>query len=387
VFHSGNNRLLRTEIEALEKESLAAYALKSGESRGRHYDEPKHPYRTDFQRDRGRIVHSTAFRRLQYKTQVFVNHEGDHYRTRLTHTMEVAIIARSIARALRVNEDLTEAIALAHDLGHTPFGHSGEEALDELLKDRGGFEHNRQGLRVVDFLERSYPGFPGLNLTFELREGILKHKTAYDHPDFPEDLRNNLGPSVECQVVNLADEIAYNCHDVDDGLSSGVITLDSLISSGLCARHLNIIRNGYSDIERSVLRRILVRNLIDDLVTDLVNSSHKKLKDYQEVTSSKFREMNFDCLSFSAGMKTQNDELKGYLAENMYRHPRMIENARKAREIIVFLFEKYRENPALIPVHFKNRLNLESLDIIAADYIAGMTDRFATTEYEKIKAK
>lgn len=377
--------MLRIEIENLEKEHLASFALKSAESRGRRYAEPQHPYRTDFQRDRDRIVHSTAFRRLQYKTQVFINHEGDHYRTRLTHTMEVGIIARSIARALRVNEDLTEAIALAHDLGHTPFGHSGEEALNELLKDRGGFEHNRQCLRVVDFLERRYPGFPGLNPTFELREGILKHKTDYDHPDIPDDLKNKLGPSVECQVVNLADEIAYNCHDVDDGLSSGVITFDSLMSSKLCSRHLRNLRKDYPDIEKSVLRRILVRNLIDDLVTDLVITSNKLLETYQGISSANLREKNIDCLLFSADMKTYNNELKGFLAENMYRHPRMIHNAMKAKEIIAFLFDEYRENPGLIPDHFKKRLNLESLDIVAADYIAGMTDRFAFSEFDKIK--
>lgn len=374
--------MLRTEIEDLEKAKLASYALKSGESRGRCYDEPKHPYRTDFQRDRDRIVHSTAFRRLQYKTQVFVNHEGDHYRTRLTHTMEVAIIARSIARTLDLNEDLTEAIALAHDLGHTPFGHSGEEALDELLKERGGFEHNRQCLRVVDFLERRYPGFPGLNLTFELREGILKHKTDYDHPAIPEDLKNDLAPSLECQVVNFADEIAYNCHDIDDGLSSGVIDFDSISSTAICSRNLAALRREYPDIEKSVLRRILVRNLIDELVTDLVDASRDRLAGYRGFSSLRLREKNIDCLSFSPGMKDLNNELKAFLAENMYRHPRMIENARRAKEIIRTLFLRYIRDPELVPFHFRMRLNREPSDLIVADYIAGMTDRFATAEFE-----
>jgi dGTPase len=375
--------LLRNEIEELEKAKLASYALKSGESRGRRHDEPKHPYRTDFQRDRDRIVHSTAFRRLQYKTQVFVNHEGDHYRTRLTHTMEVGIIARSIARTLDLNEDLSEAIALAHDLGHTPFGHSGEEALNELLEERGGFEHNRQCLRVVDFLERRYPGFPGLNLTFELREGILKHKTDYDHPAVPDDLKNDLGPSLECQVVNFADEIAYNCHDIDDGVSSGVIDFDSILDTRICSRHLAALNRDYTNIEKSVLRRILVRNLIDELVTDLVNTSRNRLADYQGISSLKLREMHIECLSFSPEIKVLNHELKAFLAENMYRHPRMIENARRAKEVIITLFLKYSGDPELVPNHFRKRLNQEPFDLIAADYIAGMTDRFALTEYEK----
>ena len=302
--------MLRIELENLEKRNLASFALKSGESRGRFYDEPKHPYRTEFQRDRDRIVHSTAFRRLQYKTQVFVNHEGDHYRTRLTHTMEAAIIARSIARALRVNEDLTEAIALAHDLGHTPFGHSGEEALNELLKKSGGFEHNRQCLRVVDYLERRYPGFPGLNLTYELREGLLKHKTDYDHPDIPDDLKIAPGSSVECQVVNFADEIAYNCHDVDDGLSSGVLNLDQLNDSELCKKILQILKKEYPEIEISVLRRILVRNLINVLVTDLVNTSKNRLKKYHNLSAMKLREMNIAALYFSPEIIRLNDVFK-----------------------------------------------------------------------------
>ncbi|UCE65999.1 MAG: deoxyguanosinetriphosphate triphosphohydrolase [Candidatus Zixiibacteriota bacterium] len=377
--------MLRIELENLEKRNLASFALKSGESRGRCYDEPKHPYRTEFQRDRDRIVHSTAFRRLQYKTQVFVNHEGDHYRTRLTHTMEAAIIARSIARALRVNEDLTEAIALAHDLGHTPFGHSGEEALNELLKKSGGFEHNRQCLRVVDYLERRYPGFPGLNLTYELREGLLKHKTDYDHPDIPDDLKIVPGSSVECQVVNFADEIAYNCHDVDDGLSSGVLNFDQLNDSGLCKKTLQTLKKEYPDIEISLLRRILVRNLINQLVTDLVNTSRNRLEKYHNLSAAELRQMNIAALSFSSEIKALNDELKNLLGQNLYHHPRMVQNAQRAKEIIKYLFEKYLSDPDLIPAHFKSRIRQEPLNIIAADYIAGMTDRFAALEFEKIK--
>jgi dGTPase len=299
--------------------------------------------------------------------------------------MEAAIIARSIARALRVNEDLTEAIALAHDLGHTPFGHSGEEALNEILKDIGGFEHNRQCLRVVDFLERRYPGFPGLNLTYELRDGILKHRTDYDHPDIPDDLKDGLGPSVECQIVNLADEIAYNCHDVDDGLSSGILSLNQLRDSELCKMTLQELEREYPELEASVLRRFLVRNLINRLVTDLVENSGKRLENYRNLSAGKLREMNATVLSFSPGIKKVNDELKSLLGKNLYHHPRMVQNAQRAKEIIKYLFEKYLADTDLIPTHFKGRINQEPLNIITADYIAGMTDRYAAMEFEKIR--
>jgi dGTPase len=246
--------MFRELFEKREAQFLAPYAMKSSETRGRRFPEAKHPYRTEFQRDRDRIVHSTAFRRLEYKTQVFVNHEGDHYRTRLTHTLEVAIIARSIARSMRLNEDLTETIALAHDLGHTPFGHSGEEALNELLKDKGGFEHNRQCIRVVDFLERRYPEFPGLNLTYEVREGILKHHSDYDNPQLDWELGLDGKPSLECQIVNLADEIAYNCHDVDDGLSSGVLTEDQLSGIEIWQELLEDVKKLHPKIGRASCR-------------------------------------------------------------------------------------------------------------------------------------
>jgi dGTPase len=375
----------REEFENLEYRNLASYALKSGDSRGRRYEEPKHPYRTEFQRDRDRIVHSTAFRRLQYKTQVFVNHEGDHYRTRLTHTMEVAIIARSIARALRGNEDLTEAIALAHDLGHTPFGHSGEEALNELLKDRGGFEHNRQGLRVVDFIERRYPGFAGLNLAHELRDGILKHKTDYDHPSIPDDLKGEPGSSIECRIANIADEIAYNCHDIDDGISSGVISFGQLLDVRLCKKAIESINKEFPNIDVYLLRKKLARDLIDILVTDIVDNSMNLLEKYNDISPSEYKGSKIEAPGFSPNLKFLNDELKVFLNENMYRHPRMKENSRKAKEIIIFLYRKYTAEPDLIPAHFKNRLGEEPTDAIAADYIAGMTDRFAAMEYARIK--
>ncbi len=379
--------ILREEHEKIEKGNLASYAQKSSESKGRCFPEAKHPYRTDFQRDRDRIVHSTAFRRLQYKTQVFINHEGDHYRTRLTHTMEVSIIARSIARTLRLNEDLTEAIALAHDIGHTPFGHSGEEALNEILKDNGGFEHNRQCIRVVDFLERRYPNHPGLNLTYELREGILKHESEYDSPDIPEDLKNRLGPSLECQIVNMSDEIAYNCHDIDDGVTSGVLNIDKLKSIQLCAKHIDLLNKKYLALDSGALRRILIRELINDLVTDLVTHSSENLKDVENYTASDIREKNIKLLSFSQNMKEDNKELKRFLRKNLYRHPRMIKNAQRAKEIISFLFDKYMNNLNLLQEHIRKRMESEPIHVVIADYIAGMTDRFAQLEYNKLNKK
>jgi len=251
------------DIQKQQEQTLAPYAMKFSHSRGRRYKEPGHEYRTEFQRDRERIIHSASFRRLEYKTQVFVNHEGDHYRTRLTHTIEVAQIARSIARALKLNEDLTEGIALAHDLGHTPFGHSGEAALNRLMKNHGGFEHNRQSLRVVEHLERRYPNFPGLNLTFELREGILKHETIYDNPANPAELFPSENGTLECQVVSVADEIAYSCHDVDDGLNAGLFKVDDLLELELWEKLHNKLIKCYPDIAKTSLYRYqMVRQIL-----------------------------------------------------------------------------------------------------------------------------
>jgi len=376
--------MLREELEKKEMETLAPYAIKSGESRGRRYAEPKHPYRTEFQRDRDRIVHSTAFRRLEYKTQVFVNHEGDHYRTRLTHSLEVAIIARSIARALRLNEDLTEAISLAHDLGHTPFGHSGEEALSELLRHNGGFEHNRQCIRVVDVIEKRYHDFPGLNLTYELREGIFKHHSHYDNPEMPSDLPIYGGPSLECQVVNMADEIAYNCHDVDDGLASGIIQEEQLEDVSIWKRHIDRVRKDYPDAGDKMRRHIIVRTLINELVTDLLDQSRSNIAASNPPNVDDIRNNPKPLLEFSASMEKENQELKEFLQDYMYRHHKMVRMAERAKKIIAEIFNTYMHNPHTLPPHVKALLKKEPAYQVVADYIAGMTDRFAAAEYKKL---
>ena len=376
--------MFREEYEKRENQFLAPYAMKSSETRGRRYPEPKHPYRTEFQRDRDRIVHSTAFRRLEYKTQVFVNHEGDHYRTRLTHTLEVAIIARSIARSLRLNEDLTEAIALAHDLGHTPFGHSGEEALNELLKDKGGFEHNRQCIRVVDFLEQHYPEFTGLNLTFEVREGILKHHSDYDNPQLDWELGLGGNPSLECQIVNLADEIAYNCHDVDDGLASGVLSEAQLSGIELWQEHFKYITGQFPEADEQLRRHTMVRRLINHLVTDLTEQAEKNIESDTPKSPEDVRKGKRHLIAFSETISRQSVQLKLFLYQNMYKHYRMVRMSEKAKRIISELFKAYMANIDILPDHIKSRMDNELRHVVVADYIAGMTDRFAAAEYKKL---
>ena len=376
--------MLREELERRELETLAPFAIKSGESRGRRYPEPKHPYRTEFQRDRDRIVHSTAFRRLEYKTQVFVNHEGDHYRTRLTHSLEVAIIARSITRALRLNEDLTEAISLAHDLGHTPFGHSGEETLNELLKDNGGFEHNHQCIRVVDVIEKRYHDFPGLNLTYELREGIIRHHSLYDNPEIHSDLIDDRGPSLECQVVNLADEITYSCHDVDDGLASGIIREEQLEDVSIWKRLMDRVRKHYPDAGDKMRRHIMVRTLINEMVTDSLDQSLPNIADSNPRNVDDIRDNPKPLLEFSASMAMESKKLNQFLQHNMYRHSKMVRMAEKAKRIITAIFDTYMNNPHTLPPHVEALLDKEPAYQVVADYIAGMTDRFAAAEYAKL---
>ena len=373
------------ELISREEQTLAPYALKSNQSRGRRYDEPKHPYRTDFQRDRERIIHSTSFRRLEYKTQVFVNYEGDHYRTRLTHTIEVAQIARSIARALRLNEDLTEGIALAHDLGHTPFGHSGEAALNRLMKNHSGFEHNRQSLRVVEILERRYPDFPGLNLTFELREGILKHETIYDNPNYPAELFPSEKGTLECQVVNIADEIAYTCHDVDDGLNAGLIDVDSLLELQLWRNNHNQLVKQYPNIEKTSLYRYqMVKMLINEMITDAIDVSLETLNKYKPTNPNEVRKLPINLICRSEEAIDRESKLKQFLFKNMYRHYRLVRMAEKAERIITALFEAYIGNPDQLPPGFRVRLEMEDVHTVVADYIAGMTDRYAGQEYKKL---
>ncbi len=362
-----------------EKKFLAGYAFKSSESKGRQYTEKKHLYRNVFQRDRDRIIYSTAFRRLQYKTQVFVNHEGDHYRTRLTHTLEVLQIARTIARALGLNEDLVEAIALAHDIGHTPFGHSGEKALNDLMKNYGGFEHNRHGLRVVDELEERYPHFKGLNLTWEVREGIIKHITTYDKPKL-SGFAPDKNPTLEAQVVNVADEIAYDNHDLDDGLAAHLIREEDLCKLKLWQE----AKNRCSEIEASckIIRYQTVRELINLQVTDLIQHSLESLKNIS--SSQQARGTKGFLISFSKEIKKLRESLKPFLFDSLYNHYRVIRMSDKAYRFIVAIFEVYRNKPEQLPVGTREKLKEETPHRIICDYIAGMTDRFALDEYKKL---
>ncbi|MCD6161822.1 MAG: deoxyguanosinetriphosphate triphosphohydrolase [candidate division Zixibacteria bacterium] len=373
------------ELKKREQQTLAPYAMKSTESRGRRFKEPLHPYRNDFQRDRERIIHSSSFRRLEYKTQVFVNYEGDHYRTRLTHTIEVAQIARSIARALGLNEDLTEGIALAHDLGHTPFGHSGEAALNRLTKEHGGFEHNRQSLRVVEHLERRYPDFPGLNLTFELREGILKHETTYDNPNYPADLFPADRGTLECQVVSAADEIAYTCHDVDDGLSAGLITADKLLELSIWRDLHDQLIKAYPDIDRtSLYRPQMVKMLVNEMITDAINASVEALRKHKPANVDEVRAIPINLVCRSEEAIDRESQLRQFLFDNMYRHYRLVRMAEKAERIIATLFNAYVGNSDQLPPSFKARLDEDDVYTIVMDYIAGMTDRYAGQEYKKL---
>ena len=375
--------MIRTLLEDNEEKFLAPYACKSRHTRGRRYPEEKHPYRTDFQRDRERIVYSSAFRRLEYKTQVFVNHEGDHYRTRLTHTIEVAQIARSIARALRLNEDLAEAISLVHDLGHTPFGHSGEEKLKELMEEVGGFEHNCQTLRVVDLLEERYPDFAGLNLCFEVREGIMKHETIYDKPP-PGEFNPEEQPTLECQAVSFADEIAYNCHDVDDGLYSGVLTEEQLADLDIWKQLKQKAGDVYLQLPERGRRKLMVKLLINELVTDLISESERKMSHHGIQSLEEIRSQPEGLLTFSKERGRQNSQLRTFLFANMYTHHKMLRMSDKAKRTIEELFEAYSRNHNLLPPWIRERIDGDHPLIVIGDYIAGMTDRFAMLEHKRL---
>jgi len=366
---------------------LAIYAANPEQSRGRAHHEPAPYGRNQFQRDRDRIIHSSAFRRLEYKTQVFVNHEGDLFRTRLTHSLEVAQIARAIARNLRLQEDLVEGIALAHDLGHTPFGHAGQDALNECMKAHGGFEHNLQSLRVVDYLEQRYAEFDGLNLSFEMREGILKHcsaKNAKQLGEVGERFLRKQQPSLEAQVTNLADEIAYNNHDVDDGLRSGLITLEQLSEVQIFSEHLQLVRKLYPALEGRRLIHETVRRMINAQVLDLCQHSSQLIAAANPQSVDEVRQHS-PLITFSRGMQKQQLELKRFLRGQLYQHYRVNRMSAKARLIIRELFQVFIEDPGLLPEDF--RANDESGQPRAvADYIAGMTDRFAIREYRRLFA-
>jgi len=366
---------------------LAPYAVRAAATRGRAHAEPPAATRSDFQRDRDRIVHSTAFRRLEYKTQVFVNHEGDLFRTRLTHSLEVAQIARALARSLAVNEDLVEAIALAHDLGHTPFGHAGQDALNDCMRPYGGFEHNLQSLRVVDELEERYAAFNGLNLCFETREGILKHcslENARRLGALGERFLFRRQPSVEAQVTNLADEIAYNNHDIDDGLRSGLLTLAQLDEVPVFARHARAVRAEHPGIGERRMIHETVRRMINALVVDLIAESRRRIAEAAPASVDDVRAAS-PLVAFSEPVRAEADALKVFLGDHLYRHYQVMRMTEKARRIVRQLFEAFLDEPRLLPTDHRQRAEHDRPRAIA-DYVAGMTDRYAMKEHRRLFA-
>ena len=367
---------------------LAPYAVVDGNSRGRAFSEPRPKARGEFQRDRDRIVHSTAFSRLEYKTQVFVNHEGDLFRTRLTHSIEVAQIARSVARALRLNDDLAEAIALAHDLGHTPFGHAGQDALNECMQGHGGFEHNLQSLRIVDRLEERYGAFDGLNLMFETREGILKHCSpakARELGQLGERFLVDRRPSLEAQICNLADEIAYNNHDVDDGLRSGVLTLEQLREVSLFARHAAEVDIEFPGIAGRRRVHETIRRMIDAQVTDLLAESARRIAEAEPASLDDVHRAP-ELIGFTASMREENRALKAFLREHLYRHYEVLRMTAKARRVIQDLFGAFVADPRLLPPQYQSMAASGSIERTTADYIAGMTDRYSMKEHRRLFA-
>lgn len=372
-------------IKKLEDKFLAGYASKTSQTRGRAHKEKEHPYRSCYQRDRDRVIHSAAFRRLEYKTQVFVNHEGDYYRTRLTHTLEVAQIARTIASILRLNCDLVEAVSLAHDLGHTPFGHSGEEALNDLMKKNGGFNHNLQGLRTVDILEQRYPQFPGLNLSWEVREGIVRHSTFYDRAMDLEEFEPDKFPSLETQVVDIADEIAYNNHDLDDGLTSGLLEENKLNELSIWRLAVDKIGKGYPGLNEQLKKYQVIRTLINMQVTDLIKESQKKIARAKIKSAIDVRLAPYKLITFSKHTELLRLQLKDFLMHNLYQNYRVVRMSTKAKRFIEELFNVYLNKPQQLPPDAVLRIkNQEDTRRVICDYIAGMTDRYALDEYKKL---
>ena len=372
----------RQQLEQHEDKNLAPYGIRSQDTKGRAYPDSEPGYRTSFQRDRDRILHTTAFRRLEHKTQVFITYEGDYFRTRLTHTLEVAQIGRTLARALGGNEDLVEAICLAHDLGHSPFGHSGEVALARLMKDFGGFDHNRQSLRIVTELEQRYPEFPGLNLTWEVREGMVKHESEYDISDardYNPDLRGNL----ETQIANVADELAYTTHDLDDGLRSGMIFPQALNGLALweILRKTHDWRGpGLDDMQR----HRMIRHLVGLMVTDMLQATDARLKDSKVQSPLDIQKLKQNVIGYSEDMQRRNRELKDFLYNNLYRNSRVVRMQVKAERIVSELFTAYRDEPLMLPDHVQKFIDPRGLERTICDYIAGMTDRYAVEEHQKL---
>lgn len=370
----------------MERPDLAPYAARSSQSRGRRYAEPFKDSRPAFERDRDRIIHCAAFRRLEYKTQVFVNHEGDYYRTRLTHSLEVAQIARGIARRLRLNEDLVEVLALAHDLGHTPFGHTGEDVLNRLMADFGGFEHNRQSLRIVELLEQRYPGFNGLNLSWETREGIIKHSTEYDRPQLGDaaEYEPDRRPTLEGQMIDLADEIAYNNHDIDDGLKAGYITLDDLSRLDLWRETAARVTQKYPhlDEERHIYQTI--SHLIGALIDDVVATTERNIRNEGIASLEGVCSHGASLVAFSGETQRKNGELKSFLRKRLYRHYKVERMRVKAERFLILLFESYTRTPSLLPLGHQEKFDLFGRERVICDFIAGMTDRYALDEYKRL---
>jgi len=375
--------MTREDMEEFEARTLAPFAMKSRDSRGRVYPEQEPRYRTVFQRDRDRIIHTTAFRRLEYKTQVFVITEGDHYRTRLTHEIEVNQIGRSIGQALRVNLDLLEAIILAHDLGHPPFGHAGEFALRDLMEPYGGFEHNRHSLRIVDELEERYPGFRGLNLTWEVREGLVKHETDYDASD-ATGFDPELSATLEAQIASIADELAYSTHDLDDGMRSGMLTLEQVDDLGAWKRAVRRISRQYTGLSGNLLRYAVMRELIGGYIEDCLRETARRLRTLGIKSVADVRQAERGLCSLSADMQDDFNELKRFLLDNLYRHYRVIRMQEKAERIISDLFRAYMATPEQLPSWIQARIDGEGKARVICDYIAGMTDRFATEEHQRL---
>lgn len=372
----------RQDLEEIEDRSLAAYGVRSRDSKGRAYLDREPDYRTAFQRDRDRVLHTTAFRRLEYKTQVFINFEGDYFRTRLTHTLEVAQVGRTIARALGANEDLVEVICLAHDLGHSPFGHAGEYALARLMKDAGGFEHNKQSLRIVTELEQRYPEFPGLNLTWEVREGMVKHESEYDvmeARDYAPELRGNL----EAQICNVADELAYTTHDLDDGLRSGMITPHDLSAIALWEILVENFKWNAS-ILQDMERHRMIRHLVGLMVTDMIQATDGRIKESRTKSALEIQKLAYNVIGYSEEMQPQNRELKDFLYNRLYRHYRVMRMSVKAEQILSDLFKAYQNEPLILPDHVQSWIPARGLERTICDYIAGMTDRFAIDEHERL---
>lgn len=368
-----------------ERPDLASYACRSALSRGRKHNEDSSGHRLAFEKDRDRIIHCAAFRRLEYKTQVFLNHEGDYYRTRLTHSLEVAQIGKAIARRLKLNEDITEALALAHDLGHTPFGHTGEEVLDELMTAHGGFEHNYQSFRVVDELEERYPDFDGLNLSWELREGILKHSSPHDLPTrILDEFLPGVVPSIEAQIINYADEIAYNNHDIDDGLKSGYLTLEMLKNVELWHRASSGIKARYPTIDDKRLVARTVSSLIGFQINDICSTIASNISRLNIETLDDLRAVNRVVVHFSPEIEEENQLLKRFLKEKLYRHFRVDKMRVKAEHVLSRLFESYVKRPNLLSPKYRRRIEKNGVERTVADYLAGMTDRYALDDYNTL---